>query len=298
VCDDCSEKLLICYEFKKRSWEIERKIQEYVRAEPGRSKELVVEKMEIEEEQYLEEVLEPELEPEPEEPQEPPSLQPDPDPKRIYLIYDESSKNRTNEEAPFLFTEKTKDGEKYICPICPNSVKFISRKTLKRHFRIHCQDKRYKCPECDLSFIHSTSREQHILLRHCTKADWKFNCQFCDEKFYRKDKMNVHIKKKHTLEYNFHCTIPDCRARFVENSALKKHLKTHSSEKTFVCPFCPNKYKLKKNLIYHLKSHDEEGEAYIEKITGKKLAEMEEEACEKMEKPEMVSFDLFIFSGF
>lgn len=287
VCEECSEKLLISYELKKRSSEVESKIQEYCRLREEQQKEMekqIVEEEFTEDDSFVEIIEEPKeeiVEAIIEEPKkEIVEARPD---KKVYLIFDEESSKDAMKMELFL-ESKTEDGQKFVCPLCPGRT-FKAKRSLKKHICIHLQDKRYQCQHCEERFVHASTRDQHQIKQHQPKDEWKFCCPFddCDQRFYRRDKMKIHIKAKHTLEYNFRCDIPDCRAKFVEKSALNKHLLTHNPEKTFLCPMCPNQYKMKKNLVYHLKAaHGQEGESFCVELTGKQIPKIKEEICEEI----------------
>lgn len=117
--------------------------------------------------------------------------------------------------------------------------------------------------------MHWKTRDEHFNLKHNIETGWKLACSHCGQKFYRRDKLNYHVKRKHLFMFNFHCDFPDCRMKFVEKSELKKHHLTHNTEKTYHCPICSSKYKMKKSLIYHLKSHGEMGFNYIDELEVK-----------------------------
>jgi hypothetical protein len=125
VCDQCSDLLTAVYEFKKRSLEIETKVQEHIK---------YIEENEIDYIEEIEEILEDhdvdvdEFIPLEEEK------------KQVYLIYDEPEQakeitvvDQEDEKPTLMYISKTEDGDKFICPNCKGVYK--TKKSLKKHLR-------------------------------------------------------------------------------------------------------------------------------------------------------------------
>lgn len=157
-------------------------------------------------------------------------------------------------EKPHISDGGSYSEERFVCNYCHGEFK--SRQSLKKHLRVHTAKKNYKCTECDMTFLHWSSRKDHLMLKH--DKEWQFGCPYegCNQQFYRKDKLRTHIKRFHTMEFNFHCTYKDCYAKFVENYELTKHIRTHNYVK-FPCGICKAEFKEKSTLQNHMAYHEE-----------------------------------------
>ena len=83
--------------------------------------------------------------------------------------------------------------KKPVCPACNKT--FSTGKILKRHIKIHSEEKTYQCSEqdCNLSF----KRKDH-LNRHMRKHNGEkpFSCDLCNEKFPYLKSLHRHMKNK------------------------------------------------------------------------------------------------------
>lgn len=240
ICNDCNFKLITSYEFKKQVETVQESLEtaEYEIQDPDEMEEIECAIEEIGGEVSVQEFDNDSQLFEEEETN----------------VVDETTMEETTMDETTMEEEVIVVPADLICPVC--NKQFKTKSSIKKHLRIHLNIKRYKCPECQLSFVHWSSRKDHLMLQH--NKEWDLFCPFenCHQQFYRKDKLNNHIRRHHTNEFKFHCTYEDCYAKFVENCQLTKHLQTHVNKK-FVCDICSTAFKEKITLTRHMKVHED-----------------------------------------
>ena len=79
------------------------------------------------------------------------------------------------------------------CFICEKE--FGSLKYLKRHLKIHDNQKLFKCHLCEKSFAQRNFNLH--LKRH--NGEKSFKCDFCDKSFFQKNDLNKHLKIRVSL---------------------------------------------------------------------------------------------------
>ncbi|XP_055694505.1 zinc finger protein 879-like isoform X2 [Lutzomyia longipalpis] len=145
-------------------------------------------------------------------------------------------------------------GKTFFCSICGSG--FTLEHNLKHHMRIHNQQKNYICQYCNKSFIHWSSRRDHIRTTHDTDREQEvFECHICGKKCSRKSNMVVHMMK-HTGEFKHEC--PFCEKRFISGHEMRRHLVTHTGEKNVICSICGKAFGTKGCLRQHMVTHTRE----------------------------------------
>ncbi|KAJ2019380.1 hypothetical protein IWW57_005113 [Coemansia sp. S610] len=107
------------------------------------------------------------------------------------------------------------------------SKSFTRKSDLKRHFRIHTNEKPYECHHSE-----------------------------CGKRFVQKSALTVHLRT-HSGEKPHCCKEPNCGKRFSDSSSLARHRHTHSGKRTYLCSFdrCNKQFCTKSALSSHHRDH-------------------------------------------
>ncbi|KAJ2537179.1 hypothetical protein EV175_006748 [Coemansia sp. RSA 1933] len=127
-------------------------------------------------------------------------------------------------------TDNSVLGDKHRSHHCswPDCLKGFTRKSdLKRHYRIHTNEKPYAC-----------------------------SYAACAKRFVQKSALTVHLRT-HSGEKPHCCKEPDCGKRFSDSSSLARHRHTHSGKRTYLCSFagCNKQFYTKSAYNSHHRGH-------------------------------------------
>lgn len=140
------------------------------------------------------------------------------------------------------------DGEAvYICEKCQYT--FMRKNDLKRHERVHSDERPYKCGVCDKGFTRSDLLACH---QRTHTGEKPFVCKECKRKFAKKSSLTSHRRNIHACEKPYICDI--CGDGFVTRRSLAKHRDYHAGETSFLCQHCTREFKSKSNLASHQRS--------------------------------------------
>ncbi|KAJ2942261.1 hypothetical protein O0L34_g15808 [Tuta absoluta] len=111
----------------------------------------------------------------------------------------------------------------------------------------------YQCPACPNVYAKGYSMKNHYNKVHANQA--RYNCTDCDKIFLTNSKLKEHIKyhhEGHERERNHICTI--CGRGFTQKQVLIKHMRTHTGERPFACPHCDSKFAQRTAMVTHVKN--------------------------------------------
>ena len=160
-----------------------------------------------------------------------------------------------NEENELLDKGETKSFESK-CSICGKVLS--SKKNMKKHYKLHSEERNYICKICDKSYKRSDHLKRHMITHdpdpkyfecdYCLKrfnlkyhltahllsvhggANLKiYKCPDCDECFHKKSKLFLHQKKIHNLKVDkIPCYYPYCNRSYISEQKLNYHIQhTH-----------------------------------------------------------------------
>lgn len=175
---------------------------------------------------------------------------------------------------------KQHDG--YSCSECGD--KYVSRRDLKQHMKIHKPDveggapekKRICCPKCSMTYVTQQKLQAHMQIDHDPTG---YQCAECEEKFDSRAKLKLHAykhnaklcgicgewiargfsdhMKKHEGVKPYPCQVAGCDMRFRRNCDLRAHTKKHTGEKPFACDFpnCNMRFSRPYKVALHKRTH-------------------------------------------
>ena len=105
---------------------------------------------------------------------------------------------------------------------CESCAKFFkTTDNLKRHRRIHTEDKPFKCQACKKRFTQTDNLKKHTTSH---TGERKYECNICFKQFARSDTLKQH-QVIHTDLKEYQCQ--DCTQTFNQRSSLKRHTLIH-----------------------------------------------------------------------
>lgn len=108
----------------------------------------------------------------------------------------------------------------------------------------------YACEVCTRTFRIPSSLQTHLKMH---AQDRKYHCGQCNSSFKRNEHLRIHIQRVHLKEKPYKCDHKNCHKSFSQIGDRNIHLQSHSSSKPHVCTYCGKCYRLQKALRAHVK---------------------------------------------
>ena len=147
----------------------------------------------------------------------------------------------------------------FPCAMCPS--RFYSKSNLQIHIRSHLREKVFECDLC----VYKT-HEPDCLRKHKQNNHQKlvtFTCSLlgCHYSTNIKSNLSRHLRKHNPdpfVRLPVPCTFPGCQYRVMSPYQLDSHMKSRHRvnsyrDKTFSCPFCPQKFLHQSGVRSHLR---------------------------------------------
>ncbi|BFZ10616.1 hypothetical protein BsWGS_13655 [Bradybaena similaris] len=132
---------------------------------------------------------------------------------------------------------------------CGCGLVFLHNADIKKHKKLHSEQKNYVCVVCGYR-----NRKMSSLKLHMTNhtGEKPYQCGVCHKTFTQKGNLNSHIRT-HTEEKPYQCDV--CDKRFSQNSGLKTHKRVHTGERPYKCDVYGFTFKFSSGLIRHKMIH-------------------------------------------
>lgn len=159
-------------------------------------------------------------------------------------------KNSSKKTKKVIITKKTSAKErKHKCETCQKT--FLGSNDLRKHQRVHTDERPYICGECDLGFKQNGTLKNHIQSKHC-KLNGFYVCEICNQTFALKDRLKLH-QRTHTGEKPYSCEL--CDKKFARGGQLSQHMRVHDKQRPFSCDMCAARFTCAQNLRLHNNRH-------------------------------------------
>ncbi|XP_017476222.1 PREDICTED: zinc finger protein 14-like isoform X1 [Rhagoletis zephyria] len=154
------------------------------------------------------------------------------------------------------------------CQFC--SKRFASTSNLRQHMRgVHVEE--YEklinetgdtCMQCEICKKQLLRRnfEKHMALhirkeREANEAQTKFLCAYCSRECKNQKSLTQHEKMHQGASSDVIYICADCDRSYATQHLLQQHRKQAHKERDNFCPICGNGFKLKNQLVNHMKLH-------------------------------------------
>lgn len=142
-------------------------------------------------------------------------------------------------------------GVEHTCETC--SFITMNRVSLRMHNRrVHQQDFRYRCEQCDKGFMSNYDLEDHRASHLGAKT---FVCEYCGKAYSQKSYLVAHKRMIHGIRKSMpkqhRCNL--CSKSFASEHGLQNHASQHSQ--SFLCAQCGKEFATNYALTLHNRRH-------------------------------------------
>jgi len=143
----------------------------------------------------------------------------------------------------------------YKCSFENCNLAFFSKQHLERHEIIHSREKNFICSfeDCSESFAKESELKKHQC-SHTNELPCPCPEPGCKSSFIYPSKLKWHMKVVHPKEKKQICGFENCGEQFAKLSELQAHIR-EKHPKIFVCNVCQKRFKDKKSIDRHTKTH-------------------------------------------
>jgi len=143
------------------------------------------------------------------------------------------------------------DEKPFGCSICEKTFRDAS--SLKFHEKVHSDDRAFQCEQCSKSFVRLNEYKRHKKRIHDEIKDHV--CETCGQAFMMESNLKKHMYVDHGLGIKFDCE--RCGNPFYTPNGLKRHslICADKTETIFQCTECGKTYPSKSKLEAHAVAH-------------------------------------------
>ncbi|XP_077160285.1 uncharacterized protein LOC143820846 [Paroedura picta] len=152
----------------------------------------------------------------------------------------------------------------FACPEC--GKRFSQEGRVRIHQRVHTGEKPFVCMACGKRFGYKQPLLKHLRLH---TGERPFSCEECGKAFRDRATLVIH-NRMHTGERPYRCAF--CGKQCRQKQHLNSHLRVHRGErlpteggtgralqeKPHVCPTCEKRFRDRKIMLAHQKTHEED----------------------------------------
>lgn len=132
-----------------------------------------------------------------------------------HMISEDSTASSIQSATPNSSSSGSKRSKKeYKCHICDKQFQGLN--DLRKHLRIHSDERPYPCTQCDKKFRQAGCLKNHIASQHGT--DEEFSCEFCNKTFPIKERLRLHLRV-HTGYKPYKCDL--CPKEFARGGQVR-----------------------------------------------------------------------------
>lgn len=105
-----------------------------------------------------------------------------------------------NPEKPIQTSPSGRNGHQHVCTICSKSFSYSN--DLRKHLRIHSDERPFECIHCGMRFRQAGCLKNHVACQHGSSVS--FICAYCTKEFPIKERLRLHMRI-HSGEKPYKC---------------------------------------------------------------------------------------------
>eukprot|EP01083_Nonionella_stella_P161737 530132_1 len=109
---------------------------------------------------------------------------------------------------------------------------------------------------CNRLLAHKSSLQRHKRTVHDKFKPFECTFMGCSSRFARRSTLTAHVRI-HTGERPYRCPYKSCCKAFKQKPHLQEHIRIHTGEKPFCCSLCGARFRHRRLLRTHRKTHTE-----------------------------------------
>ena len=154
-----------------------------------------------------------------------------------------------------------RDGENYICALCPDDQIKEARNArgIIAHLKDEHETRLYICDICGDQFRKRTDLSHH-LDDHVAKEAGDFQCEVCNRIFTNLRLFRIH-KRIHNPQVKS-WTCEQCGKQYSSKNLLEEHTNTHTGNRPYICEVCGKDFASKYTHRAHTKTHEVRARPY------------------------------------
>lgn len=105
---------------------------------------------------------------------------------------------------PKMTYAKEQKIRKHECTVCQK--RFLNSNDLRKHIRVHTNERPFMCNRCNQSFRQAGSLKSHVASQHNEDSKELYVCNYCQKVFPLKERLRLHIRI-HTGDKPYSCDL-------------------------------------------------------------------------------------------